>query len=80
MKGLAVFMSDDKAEKARTRIKTNASMINEPYSEISNKLRALYDSVQDEAIPEHFLELLENLDKAEKAANPADKGRPGEQK
>lgn len=43
-------------------------MIGEHHNEISVKLRALYDSVQDEAIPDRFLDLLENLDKAEKAA------------
>lgn len=34
-------------------------------SEISKKLRALYDSVQGEAIPDRFLDLLEKLDQIE---------------
>lgn len=38
-------------------------------SEISRKLRALYDSVQDEAIPDRFLDLLEKLDEVERADN-----------
>lgn len=37
-------------------------------SEISRKLRALYDSVQEEGVPDRFLDLLEKLDQAEKAA------------
>jgi hypothetical protein len=36
-----------------------------PNSDIGAKLRALYVSVQDEGIPEKFLELLEKLDHAE---------------
>jgi hypothetical protein len=34
-------------------------------SDIGNKLRALYGSVQDEGIPDHLLDLLEKLDQAE---------------
>lgn len=37
------------------------------HGDISRKLRALYDSVQDEGIPDHLLELLEKLDQAEDA-------------
>jgi hypothetical protein len=44
-----------------------------PTSDIGAKLRALYVSVQDEGIPERFLELLEKLDRAEQEAkSPAD--------
>lgn len=39
-------------------------------SEISRKLRSLYDSVQAEPIPDRFLDLLEKLDEVE--------GRSGE--
>nr|WP_237122702.1 NepR family anti-sigma factor [Pseudochrobactrum asaccharolyticum] len=35
-------------------------------SEIGTKLRALYSSIQDETIPERFLDLLEKLDQAER--------------
>ncbi|AXS40213.1 NepR family anti-sigma factor [Breoghania sp. L-A4] len=42
------------------------------HSQITQKLRAFYDSVQDEGIPDRFLDLLEKLDQAEKAAKPAD--------
>ena len=44
-----------------------------PNSDIGAKLRALYVSVQDEGIPEKFLDLLEKLDHAEqKAKTPAE--------
>lgn len=36
-------------------------------SEISRKLRALYESVQEESIPDRFLDLLEKLDDVEKS-------------
>lgn len=42
------------------------------YAEIPKKLKAYYDSLQDEAIPDRFLDLLEKLDRAERAANQAD--------
>ena len=35
---------------------------------ISRKLRELYDVVQDEGIPDKFLDLLEKLDEAESKA------------
>ncbi|MFC4626306.1 NepR family anti-sigma factor [Daeguia caeni] len=34
-------------------------------SEVSRKLRIFFDSIQEEAIPERFLSLLEKLDRAE---------------
>ncbi len=36
-----------------------------PNETISRKLRELYDSVKEEAIPDRFLDLLERLDAAE---------------
>jgi len=36
-----------------------------PNTDIGAKLRALYLTVQDEGIPERFLDLLEQLDRAE---------------
>lgn len=42
------------------------------YAEIPKKLKAYYDSLQDEAIPDRFLDLLEKLDQAEKAASKVD--------
>lgn len=35
---------------------------------ISSRLKQFYDSVADEGIPDRFLELLDKLDEAEKAA------------
>ncbi|WP_425373626.1 NepR family anti-sigma factor [Notoacmeibacter ruber] len=40
----------------------------EQNSEISRKLRLLYDTVQEEDIPDKFLDLLEKLDQAEQAS------------
>lgn len=40
---------------------------------ITQKLREYYDSVQEEAIPERFLDLLEQLDEAEKRAGVSEK-------
>jgi hypothetical protein len=36
-----------------------------PNSDIGMKLRALYSAVQEETIPDKFLDLLERLDQAE---------------
>lgn len=38
-----------------------------PNSDIGAKLRAFYGAVQDQPIPDKFLELLEKLDQAERA-------------
>lgn len=38
-----------------------------PHADISKKLRALYESIEDEGIPDHLLNLLEKLDQAENA-------------
>lgn len=40
----------------------------QPNASISRKLREFYDAVQDEGIPDRFMELLERLDEAEKNA------------
>ncbi|HTO34547.1 MAG TPA: NepR family anti-sigma factor [Pararhizobium sp.] len=39
---------------------------NHPNAQIATKLRALYLSVQEEAIPDRFLDLLEKLDAVER--------------
>lgn len=44
----------------------------DPNSLVARVLRELYDSVQNEAIPERFLDLLEKLDRAENAAKAVD--------
>ena len=41
-----------------------------PNSDIGMKLRALYSAVQEETIPDKFLELLERLDQAEQKGKP----------
>ncbi|TCR06264.1 hypothetical protein EDF70_101217 [Neorhizobium sp. JUb45] len=43
-----------------------------PNSAISRKLRDFYDAVQEEGIPDRFLDLLERLEQAEKNAKSAD--------
>lgn len=40
-----------------------------PNCEVSQKLRALYSSIQEETIPDHFLDLLEKLDQAEQESS-----------
>jgi hypothetical protein len=39
-----------------------------PFGEIPRKLKEYYDSLQEQAIPDRFLDLLERLDQAERAA------------
>jgi hypothetical protein len=45
-----------------------------PNSDIGAKLRALYGAVQDEAIPDKFLDLLEKLDQVETRQGSAQAG------
>lgn len=40
-----------------------------PNASISRKLREFYDAVQEEGIPDRFLDLLEKLDEAERNTN-----------
>ena len=42
------------------------------YAEIPKRLKEYYDSLQEESIPDRFLDLLEKLDLAEQAANRSD--------
>jgi Anti-sigma factor NepR len=62
-------MTTRKNEKDRRRLEMRASDILDPNSQIGVKLRSLYAAVQDEAIPERFLDLLEKLDQAELVAS-----------
>jgi hypothetical protein len=39
------------------------------HDHITQKLRELYETVQDEGIPDKFLDLLERLDEAERKAS-----------
>jgi hypothetical protein len=45
-----------------------------PTSDIGARLRALYGAVQDEAIPDKILDLLEQLDQVEGKSASASKG------
>jgi len=50
------------------RAELRASDIMDPNSQIGVRLRSLYAAVQEEAIPDRFLDLLEKLDQAEMAS------------
>lgn len=39
-----------------------------PFGEIPKKLKEYYDALQEEAVPDRFLDLLERLDRAERNA------------
>ncbi|MEI2300669.1 NepR family anti-sigma factor [Ensifer sp. MJa1] len=54
-----------KYKKGAGRITGATSWTEDPNAQIAAKLRALYQSVQEEAIPARFLDLLEKLDAAE---------------
>ncbi len=56
---------------AARRIPKTSGGVDKPNAQIASKLRALYTSVQEEAIPDRLMDLLEKLDAAELNA-----GRP----
>lgn len=56
-------------EREQQRLEVRASDILDPNNQIGVKLRSLYAAVQDEAIPDRFLDLLEKLDQAEMMAS-----------
>ena len=59
----------EKHNEAAENVQAGAeSSVIDPNSLVSRVLRELYDSVQNEAIPDHFLDLLEKLDMAESSA------------
>ena len=39
----------------------------EPHRQIASKLKALYRTVENEPVPQHFIDLLRRLDEAESA-------------
>lgn len=56
----------EKAEKT-VRVKATGGWdVIDPNSEIGSKLKALYSSLQDEPIPDRFLDLLDKLDESER--------------
>jgi hypothetical protein len=65
-------MSDDETRKQEKMTTAQSNSIRagapQPNASISRKLREFYDAVQEEGIPDRFLELLERLDEAEKNA------------
>ncbi|UDF31677.1 UNVERIFIED_ORG: hypothetical protein LHK14_13085 [Roseateles sp. XES5] len=46
--------------------------MNDPNAQIAMKLRTFYHSVQDEALPQRFLDLLEKLDAVESSVQRAE--------
>jgi hypothetical protein len=56
----------EKAEKSLPDVR--AADLLDPNNQIGIKLRSFYAAVQDEAIPDRFLDLLEKLDHAERMA------------
>lgn len=40
-----------------------------PATDIAGKLKSFYQSVEDEPVPDHLMDLLEKLDQAERAQN-----------
>ncbi|AVA22566.1 MULTISPECIES: NepR family anti-sigma factor [Rhizobium] len=53
----------------RKRPDVRAADILDPNNQIGNRLRSFYAAVQDEAIPDRLLDLLEKLDQAERLAS-----------
>lgn len=41
----------------------------QPAADIAGKLKSFYQSVEDEPVPDHLMDLLEKLDEAERAQN-----------
>ena len=63
-------MIKQKNEQAdQQRLELRASDILDPNNQIGVKLRSLYAAVQEEVIPDRFLDLLEKLDEAEMMAS-----------
>lgn len=63
------LMTTRKNENDQQRLEMRASDMLDPNSQIGVRLRSLYSAVQDEAIPDRFLDLLEKLDQAELMAS-----------
>ncbi len=60
---------DDMSENSNKPGSSRApSKPNPVHQNISRKLREFYDSVREEAIPDHFLDLLERLDQADQVS------------
>jgi len=70
----ACVMSDDENRKKDDMTTVQSHEVRpgavQPNASISRKLREFYDAVQEEGIPDRFLDLLERLEQAEKNAKP----------
>jgi hypothetical protein len=68
----ACVMSEDETRKKEKMTTAQSDNFRpgamQPNASISRKLREFYDAVQEEGIPDRFLELLERLEEAEKNA------------
>ncbi|MGR9171291.1 NepR family anti-sigma factor [Rhizobium sp. KDH_Rht_773_N] len=63
-------MTTAKTEASDERqLELRASDLLDPNNQIGVRLRSLYAAVQEEAIPDRFLDLLEKLDQAEMMAS-----------
>ncbi|KQV10765.1 hypothetical protein ASC97_15750 [Rhizobium sp. Root1203] len=62
-------MTSRKNEELDGHREMRASDVLDPNSQIGVRLRSLYAAVQEEAIPDRFLDLLEKLDQAELMAS-----------
>ena len=59
-------MSDSPENQRPARPASRAAhAVTDPNNQIASKLKALYSAVEQEPIPDTFLDLLEQLDKAE---------------
>ena len=66
-------MSEKRMQQQSTGQRDGHKTKSDPNKIISMKLRALYNSVEQEGIPDRFLTLLEKLDEAERSqSNPGD--------
>ena len=67
-KGIPEIMNMFQSDQDPSDRGTSPSVPDSGRAVISKKLRELYDAVQDEGIPDKFLDLLEKLDEAENNA------------
>jgi hypothetical protein len=63
------MMTHNQEDTERKRPDARAADILDPTNQIGIRLRSFYAAVQDEAIPDRLLDLLEKLDQAERMAS-----------
>lgn len=66
--GVKLLMSDVPENQRRTGMGGRPRGLADPNNQIASKLKALYTSVEQEAIPDTFLDLLEKLDQVEQSS------------